>query len=192
MAILVPSWRYGGAPENASPTWSTACSFNRSVGLGSPSTCLTRVFIEQTGASFPRSSALYGGWWSGEISLTGTVSPHTTDTCGSVALPQHVYAGIDGGVYQQRAYIIDVWQALIDGLWSSSVSFDFRLWNSSAGSNTVKAAYTPNGSITMSGIYTTIASSSKSCPVDAATVCGAAAYATWTLVAYDDGTITFS
>jgi len=145
-------------PTNAS-AWSSACGFWRTAS----SVCPVPLAVSRGATSFDFS--IQGGWLSGQISNNATC------------------AGSDSYVTKPSAdeLLIDVWKALADGLWSSSVVFTVKVASTFGGTHQVlaRASGTSNPSpvlLSKGGIPV-----STGCPPDHF----------GTLTVFDDGTFTF-
>jgi hypothetical protein len=100
MAILIPTM----LPSGASVGWSQACGFWRSTAAASVCPARALIFPDVSGTHL----AISGGW------LSGTVGASNGTACAT-----DPYVTIDAGT----SVIIDIWKALADALWTSSVSF---------------------------------------------------------------------
>jgi len=174
MVLIVPSWRYGGAPLNADPSWSQTCGFWRSNTLSQ--VCPDKLRVYSSGyASSACSSlgrcmrfAVTGGWWSGYIGqFCAGSDPYIT-----------YHTEYDDNVN------IDCWKALADGVWSSSFTFDVYvgILNFDPG----RTLYVRPASATNPGLTT----KAMTVPVIAASTCASAGSNVATVTVYDDGTFT--
>lgn len=174
MAIIVPGWRYGGAPVNAAPAWSQTCGFWRDTATGQVCPDKLRVysngFVSSDCNTLGRCMrfAVLGGWWAGYVGqFCGGSDPYiTTHT-----------------IYDDNVDI-DCWKALADGVWSSSFSFDVYagiLLFAPARTLFVRPALASSPSLVTKAITV---------PVIAAATCASAGSKVATVTVFDDGTYT--
>lgn len=114
-------------PKNASCSWNTSLTFWRFAGGVCPGT----LTIYTGGIDANYKLGISGAW------ITGTVGDHCAGT--------DPYLSIPGGTFGQVD--IDVWKALADGLWTSSVVFNVKQHYAAAGGGTRAGSIvaSPNG-----------------------------------------------
>jgi hypothetical protein len=174
MTILVPSWRYGGAPVNASPTWSQACKFWRTTSGVCPA--VNRLNIPFNSLY---NLALSGGF----LGSTIIGCPYTVSGCASNC-GTATYFTLDAGAYWQNI-IFDVWAALDAGAWSSSTTLNFYCNRRAAGTViNIAARISPESDLPTYAEKTI----TPGAYIGAVCPTSLVATATW----YDDGTISLT
>lgn len=172
MAILVPSWRGGGAPQNSAATWSQVCDFWRYDGNARAVCPLPFIIKGQLYAMGARVTVSATGGW---------LSSQTGGGC----------SGSDAYVSGTTALTIDAWKALSDGVWSSSVSFS--IWCStvlfSAGAPVLVETRCGPG-----WTYAAVGESPSDVQKDVTVIRNESCPSTnaATLTIYDDGTFTYT